>query len=131
MSKPATTTETIAQTANEVLRNLIDAAASTGDFLKEQIPDVIQQLLTYNLVYSLVMLGVWAFLLTVGNYALYRLEKWMVNTGNEELLLIPLVVGTINTFVSITNFTSNANIALKIWLAPKIYLLEYASNLVK
>ena len=131
MSKPATTTETIAQTANEVLRNLIDAAASTGDFLKEQIPDVIQQLLTYNLVYSLVMLGVWAFLLTVGNYALYRLGKWMVETRNEEGLILPIFGGIFNSAFGVFCLFDNANTALKIWLAPKIYLLEYASNLVK
>ena len=145
--------------ANKILVELLQKAANGIDaavsFSQAQIPDVIHQLLVWNMVHSLIM--------TLIAISTIPLVFWFVKRqcrkvevgkfGNEgyswdrgnpkysptmvwdrkgeiSFLIVPgvavLCVWGLWVIAVVTKMTW-----LKIWLAPKLYLLEYAASLIK
>ena len=122
----------------------IDAPVS---FLSSEIPDVIGQLLLWNITASSVGMALSAIVVAIS----VSMTVWMMklygrgrDTGNPNwvhdgekynplrervipvscVLFIAIVIGSIV-------FVGNLMEVLKIWLAPKIWLIEYAASLAK
>ena len=122
----------------------IDASVS---FLSSEIPDVIGQLLLWNITASSVGIALSAIVIAIS----VSMIVWMMklygrgcDTGNPNwvhdgekcnplrervipvsiFLFLALIVGPIV-------FVANLMEVLKIWLAPKIWLIEYAASLSK
>ena len=120
---------------NEVLLNMIDTVTTAKDFLVTEIPEVVIQLLLWHGVESFLVFF-FGVLLVVANLFCIKVWKNIFNYCLEEsephgspLLLVPIVIVglmSIPIFHTITNITW-----LKIWIAPKLYLLEYTADLVK
>lgn len=120
--------------------NGVDAGVS---FLSAEIPEVIHQLLIWKMVESLAAF-VGGVLLIIGTvwflYAHTRQAKvneyhikptWILDRDGEvHLGIIGVIVGSlISTCFGIAGV---CNITwLQIWLAPKLFLVEYAASLVK
>ncbi|EOC0578816.1 hypothetical protein ACI009_002755 [Cronobacter sakazakii] len=145
--------------ANKILVDLLQKASNGIDaavsFSQAQIPDVIHQLLIWNMVHSLIM--------TLIAISTIPLVFWFVKRqcrkvevgkfGNEgyswdrgkpkysptmvwdskgelSFLIAPgaavLFFWVLWVIAVVTKMTW-----LKIWLAPKLYLIEYAASLVK
>ena len=122
-------------TANEALRAIIDNAAAAKDFILAELPEVVQQLLMWKMAHSIVMclFSVSGFLIS------FLIIRWQLVNSKTHLesqivrdsegavymanvfLILPLAVG-----FACWNLTW-----LKIWIAPKVYLLEYAAALVR
>ena len=122
--------EELENTANEALRLIIDNAASAKEFILSELPDVVQQILAWKAVESIAYCVFGAIILMVIPAILYpqwRLRKEILHSGCEIFtifnlfLLIPLACGI---------KTMNLD-WLQIWIAPKVYLIEYASELIK
>ena len=106
----------------------VDAAS---EFLVEETPEVIQQLLVWYGVYNaLLCLGGLALA-----YAIYKVtaiahDKYKQSHDPDMgfFWFIAVIVATLPAIIAslMVNLTW-----LKIWIAPKIWLLEYASSLVK
>jgi len=105
-----------------------DAAAS---FLQAQLPDVIHQLLVWHAVSSFLSqaLSVAWFIGLVLWVKAGTKNKGM-GALHEEWLAGTIGVGFVGSIVFILVFFYNFD-WLKIWLAPKIYLLDYVASLVK
>jgi hypothetical protein len=103
--------------------NGIDTA---GDFLASELPEVIQQLLmwhmTVNIIWSFVFLCVFA---TVGWLFWFCCKKEDKSGGWGPGIFL-CVIGLVVTFLG---FFSYASTALQIWIAPKVWLIEYAAKL--
>ncbi len=125
------------QKATAVTGEAIDGVKGvTGkaiDFASAQIPDVIHQLLVWKMaesvVYTIVSLAViWLFFVLRKRILIAAKESYdddMVMFmyylfGGVFLVLIPALIAVENILC-----------VLKIWLAPKLYLIEYVANLVK
>ena len=125
-------------------QTLIDAINSTKagvgkgiDFAMEQIPDVCAQLLAWKFAEACLSAVLW-ILIAIGIAAGWRLA-WKVKWTGEDadfhqkfcrgmvsaLSALMLVVGVIPLGMR------PINTCLKIKVAPKVYLLEYARDLVK
>jgi hypothetical protein len=116
-----------------------------ADFMAAEIPDVVHQLLLWHATLSAVKLGAWVLLIigiVVGNIYQYRWwfneqvtwktygggtctgTRWERNDSpaianmSQILLVIPL-----NALFSIE--------WLQIWIAPKVWLIEYAARMMK
>lgn len=145
--------------ANKILVELLQKASNGIDaavsFSQAQIPDVVHQLLLWNMVDSLIktLMAILTIPLVfwfmkkqcqrveigkIDNEG-YSWEKGMPkyrptmvwdSKGDINLLIMPLVgvltLWGIFIIGAVTNMTW-----LKIWLAPKLYLIEYAASLVK
>lgn len=133
-----TTIQKASTTTGEVYDATKGVTIKAVDFASQQIPDVIHQLLLWkmweNVVIWTVSLGViWLF---------FRLNKWFLareaaaNLAKEYYDHVPHSMFMIFGGVSmVLGGATSAVIALltiiKIIVAPKLYVLEYAAGLLK
>jgi hypothetical protein len=130
---------------NEQLQQeLAKIASKTSDgidFLSGELPDVASQLLTYKIISAsfetiLMILLIVAFALFVKkvNESIKKKGFFYESCGLANISLsgfMGFIIGGIAViFCFIAVFVNIATI-LKIWIAPKIYLIEYAASLAK
>jgi hypothetical protein len=104
----------------EIVNKLIEYLDAGGDFVKEQAPDVINQMINYGtwdarfglLVFSIGML-IGAFLFLGG-----------VLSDCEGFQIGGSVLGVFAVVLCICGLCSNYSALKKIEIAPKVYLLE-------
>lgn len=145
--------------ANKILVELLQKAVAGIDaavsFSQAQIPDVVHQLLVWNMTHSLIMtiiaistipLVVWfvkrqcrkveigkfgneAYSWDRGNPKYSPTMVWD-SKGELSFFVVPMAgvicIWGLWVIAVVTRMTW-----LKIWLAPKLYLLEYAASLIK
>jgi hypothetical protein len=121
------------QKSSAVTGEIYDGAKKvTGkaiDFAVEQIPDVIHQLLMWKFAHSLLYFFVFLILTGLLIYATYKIIIIENNSKYDGAQIFALFsgAGSIGCFFGVLgNLTW-----LKIWIAPKVYLLEYAAELVR
>jgi hypothetical protein len=117
---------------DKTLSELINGFIATKDFVLEQAPDVINQLLLFSLGQSIVW-GIFQLSVVIAAaICLKRALNWKPDSTDDRLtkdLMIPVLFLTSGIFAISFLFTSVE--ILKISLAPKLFLLEYAANLLK
>ena len=111
-----------------VLNRALEGANAAGDFLKEQLPDVLQQLLLWNIwKHSLVV----ALCPTVIVLSVLLIRKAWKEDWDEPIWVpitfICLFACAICPLVMLGSLFE----IVQIVVAPKIWLLEYAANLLK
>lgn len=123
--------------ANKILADLLQKASNGIDaavsFSQAQIPDVVHQLLVWNFAVSIISSLAGVFLFVAAQYLALRVFKylrkeWEGDYFTEHPEAIFLFMLWLITLIPLgwLNLTW-----LKIWLAPKLYLIEYAAHLVK
>lgn len=121
----------------EFLVDTISGINKVVEFSVEQIPDVLQQLLIWHCVHSavvniitiLVVISSWYAYIRLYNY---HVKKYGPMENADGTWIHFMVVGSIMLFFITTFAPLNLNLTwLKIWVAPKLYLLEYAANIIK
>jgi hypothetical protein len=98
------------------------------DFASEQIPEVIHQLLLWKFTTSLMAfcLGLSLFISTIIGVRLVSKQKhWHSSDRDFCIGLTILLGGVFSTIIMCANLTW-----LKIWIAPKLFLIEYAAELI-
>ena len=116
--------------ANKILVELLQKASNGIDaavsFSQALIPDVIHQLLMWHAVSSA---GIQALCVLVIISCVYlMIFAW--NKGDDADFVISSLLVTSGIAISTVVFFNYFD-WLKIWLAPKLYLIEYAASLVK
>jgi len=120
----------IEQAVALLIEKSISAVESATTFLKAEIPDVVHQLLLYNLVKSVTLVAMILILQIVCGCIAYKCEKrYLQSRGYRDgfywFLYIVLLICTLPFLVL------NILESLQIWLAPKVWLIEYAASLFK
>lgn len=124
------TTEAVTSTADQVLIKAMEAATATGNFVVEQAPDLVQQLLSYSLFESLVYLAVYTTLTVCAVLsARHSWRDFQKCTMRDPftVFVASVVVGLMSIAPAIVEILQIA----KIVLAPKIFLIEYTAQLIK
>lgn len=126
----------------EILAGVSNTAVEAKNFVLAELPDVVQQTLLWYGIYNAILTLSGIFIL----YLTYKTTKWMLtkpkenissifwewNTYNEKhspdvgfisiiLLVFPFIIG-----IEMLNIEW-----LKIWIAPKLWLIEFSSALIK
>lgn len=130
--------EALQKTVNSALVDLISNATKAKDFLVEQIPDVIQQLLRWNFykyltyeILSILWISVTLYIWLHFADKYIKNEKSKSYASEDDYAMVYLLGGMSWAVINVPSFV-NLNITwLQIWIAPKIYLIEYCSNLAK
>lgn len=104
--------------------NGVDAAV---EFSKDQIPDLIQQLLAWKMVWAWVWIIVGVLF---GLYMIYCIIQMRKITNPSESDTCVYVLQWCFLFISFTVILVNLHDILMIHFAPKLYVLEYASDLL-
>lgn len=124
---------------NTILEKAISVAEQTGEFVVEQAPDVIQQLLVWKFTVSLMAFCA-GIISLIGLTYLINLVAKDNNAKNKDRAsyhqfptpMIWLMGVLIQVLVVVIAFGAwEGMMWIKIWLAPKLYLLEYGASLVK
>jgi formate hydrogenlyase subunit 3/multisubunit Na+/H+ antiporter MnhD subunit len=120
---------------DELMVQIINQVKNTGDFVVEQMPDVVQQLLTYQYYSTVFYLIVGIVFLMVSFFSFYKVRELdKKSVGNPDVIpyiIAFLMIGIMSGLVGIVNVCENIDPLLKLTFAPKIYLIEYASRLIK
>jgi hypothetical protein len=136
------TTPTIQNTLEKALIKSIDGIEKTGteliEALYQQAPEVVEQLLMWHAVESLIQCIAAILALAVPfvyyKIACYVYQKFEVGKVEDYLgFWFPAFIGSVAVIIfTCVSFTSYINIKwVKIWLAPKVYLLEYLAEMMK
>lgn len=114
----------------KLLEKMESGVEKGAAFLEGEIPEVIEQVLVWYATYGLIKC-LTGFGLLFGAWKLFRYIQTSIPRWYEEnrygdwwvLYIAPAVVAVISLFFINVQW-------LKIWIAPKLWLLEYASKLV-
>lgn len=117
--------------------------ATTGleagvNFLGAQIPDVVRQVLLFNLWKDVASVVIAVLILVGYAVGLAFLWKWAIKNEKENRWsdaffgagMLTTVTAIFAGFVVVWLISSFLD-GLEIWLAPKVWLIEYASTFVK
>lgn len=120
----------------EILIKAAETAETAAGFVVEQTPEVAQQCLRWNFVAAACSMGIGVLVLMGGIAAIAiacRVERSVCGACGawKEEATGAFVVGLIVSVVGIGMVVSSGATVLQIWLAPKVYLIEYAAKLAK
>ncbi len=124
--------EALEKALTELLTKSTEGIDQAASFLSAEIPKVIQQLLMWHGVYNAILcfFGIVLFFILI--YANYRQVKWVIKEEfyNEEeapLLMVNILQAIPFAIICIEMINIQW---LKIWIAPKAWLIDYAATLV-
>jgi hypothetical protein len=131
--------EQLQQALASLIAMVVTGAEALYEFGAEQVPLVLQQLLLWHAVQSLIYfcigmlmtlvcgyLAVAPYLYAASGRTRHKLGRWW---GSDAEL--PVSVIMVPCLAAGLVITMNSLAWLKIWLAPNLYLLEYAAKLIK
>lgn len=144
---PIPAVENLNQALTSMIMGATKTAGQTKDFLVAQTPDAVRQLLAWKLAESFIYFLL-SFLLAAA--ILFNLRKFInfgikenwgddeykdnVSIEHEQMIPVLVIWGIssavliiVGTIIAFSIFNLNW---LQIWIAPKVYLIEYAKTLI-
>jgi hypothetical protein len=131
--------EQLQQALAGLIAMVVAGAEALYEFGAEQVPLVLQQLLLWHAIQSLIYFCIGMLMTLVCGYLAvaphlyaasgctrHKLGRWWSSDAD-----VPVVVITMLGLLFGPVITMNNLAWLKIWLAPNLYLLEYAAKLIK
>jgi len=122
------------QTAlTDLINKSLAGVDATKDFLVDEIPDVVQQLLWWHGIYNFILFlfgilyffSIFSIVLMV-----YRKNKEGIKQFDGEEVFFFSLFGPIFLFIIFLPVLFTMNLTwFQIWIAPKVWLLEYATRL--
>ena len=118
----------------EILKKGLEAAEKSGNFVIEQAPDLVKQLITYKTVETSICVLIEITLM----YLIFRYFKYLYKKNNEDSDFIPdsefhiagiVITSLIGIFLFLAFIIDISNL-IQLIFAPKIYLLEYIAKLL-
>jgi hypothetical protein len=136
---PPPAMESIDQFVQWAVENAQVKGPKIVDWLYTEVPEVIEQFLLWSFAESFIGFLVCFFFIFVYPFVLYKVvkhfyEKLEVSEApDESFFWIPTgVISVVTILVSQLYSWRTINLNwLKVWLAPKVYLLETFSNVIK
>ena len=110
----------------ELLREVLTATQSALEFGKAELPLIVDEILLYKLVFASILFTIMATLSIVSIYLSKRALKLASEGDISEFIL----VGTTGIIALVLALVQLCTI-LKITLAPRLFLLEYLSNMLR
>jgi hypothetical protein len=117
----------------EILTGIADNVGQLKDFAIEQLPDVAQQYIVYGRVLET---AVFLIVCTL-NIVMIKICIWgakQIRTKGDNsgpLEVMSLILGGFASLFLITILFCQIKPFLMVWLAPKIYLIQGISSLIK
>lgn len=135
-AKAADATPTFQDIAKQYLVEAIESAKNGVEWLKGQIPDVLTQFVHWKIAENAISFVVFAILTFISGRYFFKLIKWFnSDKPASEDTSFAACWGVFFTAVFMIIFGCIAYGDLKdlveLIVAPKVYLLEYAADLVK
>lgn len=124
----------------KAIADMFNSVLSAKDFLVGELPEYVNQLLMWRMVWSIgffvigLALILSAICLQAWIYKSYKNKGAIYSIVSEDAEFWPAII-IIDFILSVTAFIFGVSIIsmewLQIWIAPKVWLVEYAASLVK
>ena len=124
-----------------LIQTSLNAIDKGTTFLSNQIPEVIQQLLLWKAIASFIEFSSGIFIIGgIFAWLIYQYKYWTTTIETEWGTTQQRISGTNGPFVLLNLLcvipliygSSCINLIwLQIWIAPKLYLIEYAKDFLK
>ena len=124
-----------------LIQTSLNAIDKGTTFLSNQIPEVIQQLLLWKAIASFIEFSSGIFIIGgIFAWLIYQYKYWTTTIETEWGTTQQRISGTNGPFVTLNLLcvipliygSSCINLIwLQIWIAPKLYLIEYAKDFLK
>jgi hypothetical protein len=145
MSESNTTTPPAMESIDKFVNWAVNTAQVEGpkvvDWLYSEVPEVVEQFLTWHFVQSLMNFCVCLFFICIFPFLLMHIAKRIYTRVEVNKLpecdrcnfWVPCIFAHVILIAAsqITSWTSINLIWLKIWFAPKVFLLEAFTDVVK
>lgn len=124
--------ENLQNTVNEALKGIIETASQIKQFSLEQIPDVLNQLLIFKFAEAIVVIVFCTIFITLSYiwFTILVSQEKEYGMWSDSKVIASIVGGFVSALSIVCIMLSIIDI-LKITLAPKLYLIEYAAHLIK
>jgi hypothetical protein len=131
--------EQLQQALAEILNKATAGVESGAAFLQAELPDVIQQLLMWKMAAAILsilisIVIIYAYAKALISYAKSDRSNRFWHDGYDTISpfgFTTLLAGGIASFFCVLCIIDSLFDVLQIWIAPKIYLIEYAASLAK
>lgn len=115
-----------------ILQSLVEGVQKTGQWMVGQLPDVLHQLVVWTIVKGFAFLGVFIIVSVIGYLVTFKsVDQKNYGGGWSDAKGFSCVIFFIICTILLIVTWANMSNALEAWIAPKLFLLEYASNLLK
>lgn len=117
---------------NSKLLDILQSVEDLKDFTVEQAPDVAQQLVYYSIAMNVFYLLVCLVIICIGYLAtfkwtiqnVYPSGEWHWSKG------VSAIVSTVASVGAVFSIVESVDNLLKLAIAPKLFILEYAAKLI-
>jgi hypothetical protein len=123
--------EELQSAVTSLISGVLSSADKAGDFLAGELPVYLAQLITWYGVYNFILFIAGLVLFSVLAIVDYKVGKRMSGVWSDgDFLSCYIMAGSLaRLFVYILPFAFLNLTWLKIWIAPKVWLLEYMATL--
>jgi len=113
----------------ELAKELLVMVKQTKSFVLEQAPDVLQQLVKWKIAESMFTI-LCGFLLLAGAWRAYKYCKSRISNVCDESAFPVGLLGAGCMMIGCGTIYHNVHSLLQLYMAPKVFLIEYLSRLV-
>jgi hypothetical protein len=123
--------EELQNAITSLISGVLSSADKAGDFLAGELPVYLAQLITWYGVYNFILFITGLVLFIVPAIVDYKIGKRMLGLwSDDDFWSCYVIAGSIvRLFVYSFPFVFMNLTWLKIWIAPKVWLLEYMATL--
>lgn len=121
-----------------VIKSIKGTAKAGIDFVKQQAPDVVNQILKYEAVTKGICFALWIIsllLLVIVDIVIVIKAIPVLIVGTNEIACILYILGTafLNLFAiaGLSSTMQSFDGLLKVIIAPKVFLIEYIQDLIE
>lgn len=114
----------------ETLEFTLETLQSTKEFVIEETPLVIQEFYNWEITSSIIWTSVWLAIFIISYFAIKKYKKKDKESyldDSEEIFNFFAWVGVVSGGLF---FIIDLTDLIKIWVAPRVYLIEHISNLI-
>ena len=128
-------TEELNKELVKILQDTTETIGSAKDFVIGELPDVVSQLLLWYWVHSAILMAIGLILLVA--LPIFSVKTWDTSwthrddNGTRDVGPVIIVWAILQVTVLFASLALMNLTWLKIWIAPKIWLIEYTATLVK
>lgn len=113
-----------------LIQKAMDGVDQAVDFSKAQLPDVIEQLIHWKLAAYSMRIATCILIITGMYFVFKKSYEWHEGFDKESAGFFGLLFSSLISLVCLAVLIDNIGNLIQLWLAPKVWLIEYAAQLM-
>ena len=113
-----------------LIQKAMDGVDQAVDFSKAQLPDVIEQLMHWKLASYSFRIFTCALIIIAMLFVFRKAYQWHEGYEKEAAGFFGLVFSCVISLACFVVLLANVGNLIQLWLAPKVWLIEYAAQLM-